>query len=77
MTGLSPERQAGCCSTSPAPTRSAARSAKPSTALLDAEEHRPEQVRSHDLARQLVSDLLTMQNSPSDELLSLAEHLTV
>jgi tetratricopeptide (TPR) repeat protein len=45
------------------------------TALIQAEGIAPELVRGHDLTRQLVSDLLTMQNSPSDELRSLAERL--
>lgn len=35
----------------------------------------PEQVRGHALVRQLVSDLLTMQASPSSELRDLAERL--
>jgi len=40
--------------------------------LLQAEQITPEQVRTHDLVRQLVSDLLTMQDPPSAELRELA-----
>ena len=41
-------------------------------ALAKAEDITPEQVRSHALARQLVSDLLTMQDPPSPELSALS-----
>jgi tetratricopeptide (TPR) repeat protein len=41
-------------------------------ALRQAEEITPEQVRGHELVRQLVSDLLTMQDPPSGELPELA-----
>ena len=44
--------------------------------LREAEETTPEQVRSHELVRQLVSDLLTMQDPPASELRDLAERLT-
>jgi hypothetical protein len=37
----------------------------------------PEQVRGHELVRQLVSDLLTMQDPPSIELRGLAMRLGV
>jgi transcriptional regulator with XRE-family HTH domain len=47
------------------------------TALCEAEEITPEQVRGHELVRQLVSDLLTMQGQPLGELRSLADRLTV
>jgi tetratricopeptide (TPR) repeat protein len=47
------------------------------TALRQAEEISPELVRGHDLVRQLVSDLLTMQDPPSAELRELAERLGV
>ncbi len=46
-------------------------------ALIQAEDITPEQIRRHDLARQLVSDLLTMQDPPGSELRGLAERLTV
>jgi transcriptional regulator with XRE-family HTH domain len=46
-------------------------------ALVQAEDITPELIRRHDLARQTVSDLLTMQDPPSAELRGLAERLTV
>ncbi len=46
------------------------------TALLQAEAITPEQVRGHALVRQLVSDLLTMQDRPGAELRDLAGRLT-
>ena len=46
------------------------------TALREAEDITPEQVRSHELARQLVAGLLTMQDPPSGELRGLAGRLT-
>jgi hypothetical protein len=45
-------------------------------ALREAEDITPEQVRSHDQVRQLISDLLTMQDSPATELRDLAGRLT-
>jgi hypothetical protein len=45
-------------------------------ALREAEEITHEQVHSHDLVRQLVSDLLTMQDPPASELRALAGRLT-
>lgn len=45
-------------------------------ALLHAEAITPEQVRGHALVRQLVSDLLTMQDPPEGELRDLAKRLT-
>jgi hypothetical protein len=44
--------------------------------LVRAEGIAPELVRGHDLTRQLVSDLLTMQEPPSRELRELAERLS-
>ena len=44
--------------------------------LLQAEAITPEQVRSHALVRQLVSDLFTMQDPPAAELRDLARRLT-
>lgn len=44
-------------------------------ALRQAETITPEQVRGHDLVRQLVSDLLTMQDPPASELRDLAGRL--
>ena len=45
-------------------------------ALRQAEDITPEQVRGHELVRQLVSDLLTMQDPPSSELRDLAGRLS-
>jgi hypothetical protein len=45
-------------------------------ALVQAETITPEQVRGHKLVRQLVSDLLTMQDPPTSELHDLDERLT-
>ena len=44
-------------------------------ALREAEQITPEQVREHELVRQLISDLLTMQDPPSAELRDLAIRL--
>jgi hypothetical protein len=44
-------------------------------ALRQAEDITPEQFLTHDLVRQLVSDLLTMQDLPSSELRGLAARL--
>ena len=44
--------------------------------LHEAEQITPEQVRSHELVRQLVADLLTMQDPPASELRDLAGRLT-
>jgi transcriptional regulator with XRE-family HTH domain len=45
------------------------------TALRKAEAITPEQIRGHDLVRQLVSDLLTMHDPPAPELRDLAGRL--
>jgi tetratricopeptide (TPR) repeat protein len=44
-------------------------------ALREAEDITPEQVRGHEVVRQLVSDLLTMQDPPASELRDLAGRL--
>jgi hypothetical protein len=46
-------------------------------ALIQAEDITPEQVRGHVLVRQLVSDLLTMQDPPGVELRDLSKRLMV
>ena len=46
-------------------------------ALRQAEDITPEQVRGHYLVRQLVSDLLTMQDPPDDDLRELAVRLGI
>lgn len=43
--------------------------------LLEAERLTPEQIRNHRIVRQLVSDLLTMQDPPSPELRELADRV--
>jgi hypothetical protein len=44
--------------------------------LRRGEEITPEQIRAHPLVRQIVSDLLTMQDPPSQELRGLAQRVT-
>jgi transcriptional regulator with XRE-family HTH domain len=46
-------------------------------ALLQAEAITPEQIRGHAMVRQLVSDLITMQDPPGAELRDLSQRLTV
>jgi hypothetical protein len=46
-------------------------------ALRQAEELTPEQIRGHYLARQIVSDLLTMQDPPGPDLHALSARLGV
>jgi transcriptional regulator with XRE-family HTH domain len=76
MTGLSAERQGRTLLDVARAHTQRRQTSEAVTTLIQAEDIAPELVRGHDLTRQLVSDLLTMQNSPSDELRSLAEHLT-
>ena len=45
-------------------------------ALSNAEDITPEQIRGHGLVRQLVFDLLAMQDPPASELRNLAGRLT-
>jgi predicted transcriptional regulator len=45
-------------------------------ALREAEDITPEQIRGHGLVRQLVSDLLAMQDPPASELRDLAGRLS-
>ena len=47
------------------------------TALCQAEQITPEQLSGHYLARQIVSDLLTMQDPPGEELQALSVRLGV
>jgi len=74
-TGLSPERRARMLIDV---ARARAQRRQPDqavAALRQAEDITPEQIRGHYLARQIVSDLLTMQDPPSDELRELAVRL--
>jgi tetratricopeptide (TPR) repeat protein len=51
--------------------------AEATAALRQAEDITPEQIRAHDRVRQLLSDLMTMQDPPSAELRDLAERIGV
>ena len=73
--GLSPERQARMLIDIARAHAQRRQVAEAVTALCQAEQITPEQVREHDLARQLVADLLTMQDPPSSELRDLAGRL--
>jgi transcriptional regulator with XRE-family HTH domain len=73
--GLSPERQARMLIDVARAHAQRRQVAEAVTALRQAEQITPEQVREHDLARQLVADLLTMQEPPSSELCDLAGRL--
>jgi transcriptional regulator with XRE-family HTH domain len=73
--GLSPERQARMLIDVARAHAQRRQVAEAVTALRQAEQITPEQVREHDLARQLVADLLTMQDPPSSELRDLAGRL--
>jgi tetratricopeptide (TPR) repeat protein len=75
-TGLSPERQARML-IDIARAHAQRRQVPEAVAVLrQAEEITPEQVRSHEQVRPLVSDLLTMQDPPARELRDLAGRLT-
>jgi hypothetical protein len=73
--GLSPERQARMLIDVARAHAQRRQVTEAVTALRQAEQITPEQVREHDLARQLVADLLTMQEPPSSELRDLAGRL--
>jgi transcriptional regulator with XRE-family HTH domain len=73
--GLSPERRARMLIDVARAHAQRRQVAEAVTALRQAEQITPEQVREHDLARQLVADLLTMQDPPSSELRDLAGRL--
>jgi transcriptional regulator with XRE-family HTH domain len=73
--GLSPERQARMLIDVARAHAQRRQVTEAITALRQAEQITPEQVREHDLARQLVADLLTMQEPPSSELRDLAGRL--
>lgn len=73
--GLSPERQARMLIDVARAHAQRRQITEAVTALRQAEQITPEQVREHDLARQLVADLLTMQEPPSSELRDLAGRL--
>jgi transcriptional regulator with XRE-family HTH domain len=75
-TGLSAERQARML-IDVARAHAQRRQVQEAVAALgQAEDITPEQVRAHNVVRQIVSDLLTMQHPPSSELRDLAARLT-
>ena len=71
-TGLSPERRARMLIDVARAHAQRRQITEAVAALRQAEDITPEQVRGHELVRQLVSDLLTMQDPPSEELRELA-----
>ncbi len=75
-TGLSAERQARLLIEMARAYAQRRQADEAVSTLLRAEQITPELVRGHVLVRQLVSDLLTMQNPPSTELHDLARRLT-
>jgi transcriptional regulator with XRE-family HTH domain len=75
LTGLSAERQARMLIDVARARTQRRQVADAVTALRQAEQITPEQVREHALVRQLVSDLLTMQDPPANELRDLAGRL--
>jgi transcriptional regulator with XRE-family HTH domain len=70
--GLSPERRARMFIDVARARAQRRQVAEAVAALRQAQDITPEQVRGHELVRQLVSDLLTMQDPPSSELRELA-----
>ena len=76
ITGLSAERQARVLIDVARAHAQRRQVREAVTTLAEAEAITPEQVRGHDLVRQLVSDLLTMQDPPSADLRGLAGRLT-
>jgi transcriptional regulator with XRE-family HTH domain len=76
-TGLSAERQARMLIDVARAHAQRRQASEAVAALLQAEAITPEQVRGHALVRQLVSDLLTMQDPPASELRDLAKRLTM
>jgi hypothetical protein len=76
-TGLSAERQARMLIDLARAHAQRRQASEAVAALLQAEVMTPEQVRAHALVRQLVSDLLAMQDPPASELRDLAKRLTM
>ncbi len=75
-TGLSAERQARLLIEMARAHAQRRQADQAISALLRAEEITPELVRGHVMVRQLVTDLLTMQDPPAAELRDLARRLT-
>lgn len=76
-TGLSPERQARMLIDVARAHAQRRHADDAAAALIEAERITPEQVRSHYLTRQVVSDLLTMQDPPGQALRELAVRVGV
>lgn len=76
-TGLSAERQARMLIDVARAHIQRRHTAEAVAALRQAEDITPEQIRTHAMVRQLVSDLLTMQTPPSAELRGLASRLAL
>jgi tetratricopeptide (TPR) repeat protein len=76
-TGLSAERQAWMLIDIARAYAQRRQTQEAVAALCQAEDITPEQVRAHGMVRQLVSDLLTMQDPTSSELRDLARRLAV
>jgi transcriptional regulator with XRE-family HTH domain len=74
-TGLSPERQARTLIDVARAHAQRRQVGEAAAALRQAEDITPEQVRTHEVVRQLVTDLLTMQDPPSRELSDFARRL--
>lgn len=75
-TGLSPERRARMLIDVARAHAQRRQVQEAVAALRQAEDITPEQVRAHGLVRQIVTDLLTMQDAPSNELRGLAARLS-
>jgi transcriptional regulator with XRE-family HTH domain len=75
ITGLSPERRSRTLIDVARAYAQRRQVTEAVAALRQAEDITPEQVRGHELVRQLVADLLTMQDPPSSELRELAVHV--
>jgi transcriptional regulator with XRE-family HTH domain len=75
VTGLSPERRARMLIDIARAHAQRRQVTEAVAALRQAEEITPEQVCGHELVRQLISDLLTMQDPPSSDLRELAARL--
>jgi transcriptional regulator with XRE-family HTH domain len=73
VSGLSAERRARMLIDVARAHAQRRQAAEAITALRQAEDITPEQIRAHSRVRQLVSDLMTMQDPPSVELRDLAE----
>jgi tetratricopeptide (TPR) repeat protein len=76
-TGLSPERRARMLIDVARAHAQRRQVHEAVAALRQAEDITPEQVRTHDLVHQVVSDVLTMQDPPSSELRGLAGRVSV